>query len=61
MDALIDAADVNRDWRLDFEEFTTMLSPGYRPPQKREFISTKMGKKSVWKKYWNTDQDNNMA
>ncbi|XP_047468900.1 follistatin-related protein 1-like [Penaeus chinensis] len=35
VDALIDAADVNRDWRLDFEEFTTMLSPGYRPPQKQ--------------------------
>ncbi|KAK7082918.1 Follistatin-related protein 1 [Halocaridina rubra] len=34
IDAIVDAADNNRDWRLDFEEFTTMLSPGWHPPQK---------------------------
>lgn len=34
IDAIVDAADTNKDWRLDFEEFTTMLSPGWHPPQK---------------------------
>lgn len=34
IDAIVDAADSNKDWRLDFEEFTTMFSPGWHPPQK---------------------------
>ncbi|XP_066961294.1 follistatin-related protein 1-like isoform X1 [Macrobrachium rosenbergii] len=34
IDAIVDAADENKDWRLDFEEFTAMLSPGWHPPQK---------------------------
>lgn len=34
VDAIVDMADTNRDWRLDFEEFTTVLSPGYRPAHK---------------------------
>ncbi|XP_042238911.1 follistatin-related protein 1-like [Homarus americanus] len=33
-DAIVDVADTNRDWRLDFEEFTTMLSPDFHPAHK---------------------------
>jgi len=35
VDAIIDEADSNHDWRLDFEEFTTLLSPDFKPPQKQ--------------------------
>ncbi|XP_063884862.1 follistatin-related protein 1-like [Scylla paramamosain] len=35
VDAIVDMGDTSRDWRLDFEEFTTIFTPGYRPPQKR--------------------------
>ncbi|XP_045601452.2 follistatin-related protein 1 isoform X2 [Procambarus clarkii] len=34
IDAIVDVADSNRDWRLDFEEFTRMLSPDFRPAHK---------------------------
>lgn len=35
VDAIVDMGDSSRDWRLDFEEFTTIFTPGYRPPQKQ--------------------------
>merc|ERR1719369_853961 len=34
-DALIDAADKNKDWRLDFSEFTELFAPDYVPPMKK--------------------------
>ncbi|CAL4084696.1 unnamed protein product, partial [Meganyctiphanes norvegica] len=34
-DALIDAADKNKDWRLDFSEFTELFEPDYIPPTKK--------------------------
>merc|ERR1711962_1662222 len=34
-DALIDAADKSKDWRLDFSEFTELFEPDYIPPNKK--------------------------
>lgn len=42
MDAIVDMGDTSRDWRLDFEEFTTIFTPGYKPPQKRELATLTM-------------------
>ncbi|KAK3866501.1 hypothetical protein Pcinc_027969, partial [Petrolisthes cinctipes] len=34
VDSLVDLGDNNKDWRLDFEEFTAVLAKDYQPPQK---------------------------
>jgi len=34
IDAIIDAGDGNSDWRLDFEEFSTVMEPAFKLPKK---------------------------
>lgn len=34
VDAIIDSADTNSDWRLDFEEYKTLMDSSFQPKEK---------------------------
>ena len=34
VDAIVDDGDRNKDWKLDFEEFTRVMNPSYQPNEK---------------------------
>ena len=34
VDAIIDSADTNSDWRLDFEEYKTLMDHSFQPKEK---------------------------
>lgn len=36
MDAIIDSADTNSDWRMDFEEYKTLMDSSFQPKEKRK-------------------------
>lgn len=40
VDAIIDSADTNSDWRLDFEEYKTLMDSSFQPKEKRELFET---------------------
>jgi len=42
VDAIIDSADINSDWRLDFEEYKTLMDSSFQPKEKRELFSTRL-------------------
>lgn len=44
VDAIIDSADTNSDWRLDFEEYKTLMDSSFQPKEKRELFCRR-----VWK------------